>query len=398
MLNYNSSKRNFTKKTLTINDIPKDIYLSMFAIRVYFMEFAIDHQLKAEDNFKGADITKCKDLFHKLGFIHTSSYSSLNELYRECIYLTNPNIDRIDKINPITYRRTLTFKNLFETQLKNLIFDNFKDHEPLLIFYNSLEKKFKSYEFIKSQKLKEERELDHREVKNPSGNNYFKPTVKKRNKELLFFQVRAEFLLENPDRCITDRDLKLLEVQTNKENDLKLLLHNTSSNQLVVREDKKNVLTEYKEELINIYDNFKRMNRPDTIHKSNVDEDIKSIKKNKLNDESDEGIDKEADRIDKQKVKDIKEINKEESKKTIQDSFMEETTTLEDVFANFGADTRNVTNKELREIDLKDIDLKRLEYEDKDKLYLKKQMKQGNKDQQKKARKMFEKNYGAVEE
>lgn len=379
---YNQDRQQ--NKTPTIKDISKDMYLSMFAMRVYFMEFALDWQLKTEDNFKGSDIAKCKELFHTKGLIHTGTYSTLNELFRECIYLSNPHIERIDNLNPITYRRTLTFKKLFESTLRDEILTNFKDNETIMIYYKTLQSKYKSYEFIKHQKIKEEKELDYREVKNPNGTSYLKPTIKKRQTELLYFEVRAEYLLSNPHRAETEKDKLMLQIQQEKVSDLKLLSNGSNTDLVLYNQEEQGIIQEYHTKFIDMKKQLAFNNRSKTINISEVNNDIKTIKNNKLNDSSEFGLDKESYIITKDKCKDIKDLNKQEINKSAKDIFMEE---QEDVYQVFGDMIATVEKVKKIEVMI----------EDKNKNYLIKQMKQGNDKQRKSARVSYENLYGVLE-
>lgn len=253
------------KKQLTSDDIKSDLYLSKFAIRVFFTEFALDWQLKTEDNFSTSDLTKCKKLFEELGYISTGVYSELSESVRECLYLTNPNIERIDRVNPICYRRTNNFFRDCKDFLMDEIIKQWKDNESILTFYQKLVKKHQSMKIIKENKHKEELELEYRTVRTPDKINYDKPTLKLRNNDIAFLEARAELLHEGKILPINDRDKLLLQVQQQK---VELLSSVCGSDLIVIDEDKKSITKSFEIELIDILTEQKNItNRITTQYK-----------------------------------------------------------------------------------------------------------------------------------
>ena len=63
----------FSKIEDAIEDIKEDLYLSKFAIRVFYMGYAIDSQFKM-DNFQTGDLNKAKKLFDELGLMEPTTW------------------------------------------------------------------------------------------------------------------------------------------------------------------------------------------------------------------------------------------------------------------------------------------------------------------------------------
>lgn len=280
------------KKALTIEDIKEDLYLSKFAIRVFFMGYAIDSQFKM-DNFQTGDLNKAKKLFDELGLISTSYYSDLKELDRECIYLSNPNFDKIDKQNPICYVSNQYFNSIGGNLIVELS-DKWQSNAGVMDLVNNLQKKKDSFKILRLEKYKQEKTLLMREVRMP-GTTYHKPTIKKREMDIAFLDARSELLHEGKITAKNELDEQLLQLQNTKILQIEHIKSNDSTALVVINKNTDLIEVEYKNNLLTVKDNydnnkkFKNINSSDntmdetrTVNIAALFQDVVKVPKNDI--------------------------------------------------------------------------------------------------------------------
>ena len=358
----NKKKRDYSrfdkkKKVFTIDNIKDNIDFSIFLTRLFYVGYSLDYVCMISHKMKQSDINTFVSRLKELGLITIINITKANENLIECLNKQHPNYYKnVDFKTDVIYLRTNT---LFEN--KNLIFDikdKWNDNEYYNSAYLQIENEYITTQYL-NKKLKQVNSFEGKRSKSfPDGTTIQIDTTKQK-------------LLN----VIAKQEVKFI---VNKEKNL--LIENHKGTEITLKQT--NTMLQLEQRDLN--EKLREVARRDNIEKL-AKEEFKSI--NKFNSEQDKQLEKLSENnnnVYNLNKKEIKEINN----RVDVDSFS-------DILDHVAPDTINIKASHLINQSVKKVWSDR---ELKDRNYLLRQMKQGNKDQQKKARKMFEKNYGAVEE
>ena len=354
MNHWNKNHYQPKKKVFTIDQIKEDIDFSIFVTRLFYVGYSLDWVCMNTHKMKQSNINDYVSKLKELGLITITNITKANENLIECLNKQHPNYYKnVDFKTDVIYLKTIS---LFSN--KNLMLDikdKWKDNEYFNTAYLQIEQEYVTTQYLLT-KLKETNSAEGTRSKSfPDGTTIQIETSKQKQLNM-FASQEKKFSIGNN---------KVLEIEERKGTALTL---KQTNDMLALKTRESNEI---------LRENAKR----DNLDKQ-VKEDFKEIARNKLNDESDFGIDRQADKINKDKIKEIKGLTKKESGKSVLDIIMDESNESNKVI-----DDSYVKIKEK----VKKIEVTR---DDKDKKYLLNKIKMGCKI----SKKAYEKNYGAVEE